>query len=201
MFHLLASLLFRMPCMVHTIFLPINEFSPCCFCCHNKGWGKHRTPSEEEDHFSCLFFNYDRRISPFPAINFLAINNTKSCSCFFPFLPSRTFNIYKEFPNILHKEKGESFCFVFFREMGKKEGKSKHVHFPGRNYKGGREVYFPTEAVSFPQNIRTNGIWKYGHCENFPIFGIYRISKCGNLMHRMTSEVRGKHTFLCMNRN
>ncbi len=39
-FHFLASLLFRMPCMVHTIFLPINEFSPCCFCWHNKGWGK-----------------------------------------------------------------------------------------------------------------------------------------------------------------
>ena len=98
------------------------------------------------------------------------------------------------------RKKGKVFVLSFSEKWEKKRGKASMCIFPVET-KGGREAYFPTEAVSFPQNIRTNGIWKNGLCENVPIFGIYRISKCGNLMHRMTSEVRGKHTFLCINRN
>ena len=151
---------------------------------------------------SHAFFSITTGASPrFPQLISSQLIIQKAAAASFPFF-LRVLSTFTRNSQIYYtRKKGKVFVLSFSEKWEKKRGKSKHVHFPGRNYKGGREVYFPTEAVSFPQNIRTNGIWKYGHCENFPIFGIYRISKCGNLMHRMTSEVRGKHTFLCMNRN
>ncbi len=117
-----------------------------------------------------------------------------------PFILRAYFQHLQGIPKYITQGKRGKFLFCLLQRNGKKRGEKQACAFSRSNQKGDGRCIFPRRQFLSRKIFEQTGSGKMAS-ENFPIFGIYRISKCGNLMHRMTSEVRGKHTFLCMNRN
>ncbi len=149
---------------------------------------------------SHAFFSITTGASPhFPQLISSQLIIQKAAAASSPFI-LRVLSTFTRNSQIYYTRKKGKVFVLSFSEKWEKRGEKQACAFSRSNQKGDGRCIFPRRQFLSRKIFERTGSGKMAS-EIFPIFGIYRISKCGNLMHRMTSEVRGKHTFLCMNRN